>query len=128
MGYGHALAFRIKLVNRICLDRIVCGCDRALIQARRAMALASMTSWPSEYTTELAVMAAAAGADEGALAYCNCFLNLGNAKAGCRGLVVATSNLFLYAHNLGWDNLGVTLIHHPRPCQNPPTCHSNFGR
>ena len=51
-------------------------------------------------------MAIAAGLDQGALAYGNCFLDLGNAKAGCRSLVVATNNLFLHGHNLDWDNLG----------------------
>ena len=40
------------------------------------------------------------------LAYGNCFLDLGNAKAGCRSLVVVTNNVFLHAHNLDWDNLG----------------------
>jgi hypothetical protein len=105
-GYGRALAFRMKLVTRIYLDRIVCGGDTALIQARPAKATASMTSWPSLYSTELAAMASAAGVDQGALAYGNCFLDLGNAKAGCRSLVVATNNLFLHGHNLDWDNLG----------------------
>ena len=51
-------------------------------------------------------MAAAAGVEQAALAYGNCFLDLGNAKAGCRSLVVATNDLFLHAHNLDWDNLG----------------------
>jgi hypothetical protein len=105
-GYGSALGFRMKLVTRVYLDRIVCGGDRALIQARRGKALASMASWPPAYTNELAATAAAAGVDQGALAYGNCFLDLGNAKAGCRSLVVLTNNLFLHAHNLDWDNLG----------------------
>ena len=53
-----------------------------------------MTNWPPVYTSELAAMATAAGMD------------LGNAKAGCRSLVVATNDLLLHAHNLDLDNLG----------------------
>ncbi len=105
-SYGRALALRIKLVSRIYLEGIVCGGDKALIQARQAKAMASITNWPLVYTTELAAMAAAAGVDQGALAYGNCFFDLGKAKAGCRSLVVATNNLFLHAHNLDWYNLG----------------------
>ena len=45
-AYGRALAFRMKLVTRIYLDRIVCGGDKALIQSRQAKAMASMTNWP----------------------------------------------------------------------------------
>jgi hypothetical protein len=96
----------MKLVTQFYLDRIVSGGDKALIQARRAGAMASITNWPSPYTTQLEAMATAAGMDHGALAYGNCFLDLGNAKAGCRSSVVARNDLFLQPNNLDWDNLG----------------------
>ena len=67
---------------------------------------ASMTNWPAACPNELAAMAAAAGDEQAALTYGNCFLDLGNAKAGCRSLVVATNNLFLHGHNFDWNNLG----------------------
>jgi hypothetical protein len=67
---------------------------------------ASMTNWPAAWPNELAAMAAAAGVEQAALAYGNCFLDLGNAKAGCRSLVVATNNLFLHNHNLDWGQPG----------------------
>jgi hypothetical protein len=104
--YGRELGLRTRLLTRIYLDGIVCGRDKDLIKARRAQAMLSVTNWPPAYAEELAAFSAAAGVDQSAIAYGNCFLDLGNTRAGCRSVVIATNEIFLHAHNLDWDSLG----------------------
>jgi hypothetical protein len=96
----------MKLLVRVYLDRIVCQNDRKLIASRRATALKCLTNWPPAYSQELYSVATASGVDSSALAYANSFLDLGQAQAACRSVVISSNNLFLHAHNLDWDNLG----------------------
>jgi Acyl-coenzyme A:6-aminopenicillanic acid acyl-transferase len=105
-GYGRSLRIPMRLVTRFYLDSIICQGDKALIQSSRAAALRSLANWPEPYRNELTAMAGATRIPVSALAFGNCFLDLGKVRAGCRSVVVAQTNLFLHAHNLDWDNLG----------------------
>lgn len=104
--YGRAFRPHLKLLTRVYLDRIVCQNNPTLITSRRSKALEGLKHWSLPYAEELAAAAQASGVETGALAYGNSFLDLGNTRAGCRSAVVASSNAFLHAHNLDWDNLG----------------------
>ena len=106
MQYGEALGVKMKLLTRVYLDGIICQNNPNLIQGRRAKALETLQHWPTVYFEELQAMAKASGLESGALAYANSFLDLGQAQAGCRSVVLASNNCFLHAHNLDWDNLG----------------------
>jgi hypothetical protein len=104
--YGRKLRTPMRLVTRFYLDRIVCQSDPKLIQGSRGAALRSLPNWSKEYRDELNATAAASRLPLGALAFGNVFLDLGRARAGCRSVVIAQTNMVLHAHNLDWDNLG----------------------
>ena len=104
--YGPTLRFPLKLMTRIYLDRVLCGGQTSIIQSRRRRAEAALDSFPEVYQKELAAIAAASGCEGSALAYGNCFLDLGHAVAGCRSVVIPTDTGWLRGHNLDWDNLG----------------------
>ena len=68
-------------------------------------ASAIFASLEPEYQRELNAMASAAECDPGSLAYGNCFLDLGDASAGCRSVITVTEDGLLHSHNLDWNNL-----------------------
>jgi hypothetical protein len=103
--YGRKFRVPIHLVSRFYLDRTVCRGDSKLIQTSRKAALESLQNWPQVYREELNATAAAAKVPPSALAFGNSFLDLGKVRAGCRSVVVSSSNLVLHAHNLDWDTL-----------------------
>jgi hypothetical protein len=104
--YGQQLRWRMRLLTRVYLDRMVCHNNAGLIAARQAAALKSLAHWPSPYAEELHAIARASRIKPGALAYGNAFLDLGNVQAGCRSAVIVSTNLLLHGHNLDWDSLG----------------------
>ncbi|HWQ90559.1 MAG TPA: C45 family peptidase [Clostridia bacterium] len=103
--YGSKAKWQLKLLNDLYLERTICRNDRQLIQARRKAAVTQTTNWPEPYVREISAMASASGLPTGALAYANCFLDLGAARAGCRSVVAGSNGVFLHAHNLDWDSL-----------------------
>jgi hypothetical protein len=105
-AYGRSLRLPMRLVTRFYVEGILCQNNPTLIQSRRATALEATANWPKPYAEELKAAASASGIPLGALAYGNCFLDLGNSRAGCRSVVITQADLFLHAHNLDWDNLG----------------------
>lgn len=104
-AYGKKARWHLWALNRAYIERTVCQNDRELIQARHKTASAQLPNWPEPYVAELGAMTQSAGLTTGALAYANCFLDLGQVKAGCRSVVIETNGLFLHAHNLDWDSL-----------------------
>ncbi len=99
-GYGRKLRIPMRLVTHFYLDRVVCQGEPKMIGAARAAAARSLVNWPKAYSDELNATAKAAGIPANALAFGNCFIDLGKVRAGCRSVVVAQTNLFLHAHNL----------------------------
>ncbi len=104
--YAKALHLQMKLLTRFYLDAIVCRKSPAVIQTRRNQGLENLTHWPKDYLEEFNAIATKGRMDRGALAYANSFLDLGTGRAGCRSAVIASTNVFLHAHNLDWDTLG----------------------
>lgn len=105
-AYGKALRLRIRLLTSIYLHKIVCENKPALIQARQKKALETVQNWPTNYQEEVQAAAKAAGVAAADLIYANSLLDFGNVQAGCRSVVITSSNLHLHAHNLDWDSLG----------------------
>jgi uncharacterized protein (DUF1499 family) len=103
---GSEFDREIRWLLRFYVDTVLCHGKSELITERRAAAIAILDTMPPEYATELRAMAVASGSDPAALAYANAFLDMGDARAGCRSVVAQTDSGLLHCHNLDWENLG----------------------
>ena len=103
--YSDALYAPMRLLLSAYLKRGVCGGDEARFLGRCKLAENHVESVLPAYQDELRAVAESADLSLGEVAYGNWFLDMGNARAGCRTVVCPGESGLLHAHNLDWDNL-----------------------
>jgi hypothetical protein len=107
MGRTHGLALKIPvmLLAKTYVGGLAGDRNREELLGR---AVALFGRIDRRWTAEVAALAAAAGVDVDAMMLGNCFLDIGNYRAGCRMLLTVnpTDGQVLHGHNLDWDGLG----------------------
>lgn len=103
--HGQARKWSITLLMKIYVYGVICRNDEGKYQARTAKARKLLVKIDPRWTTEITAVAKAAGVRKESVMLGNTFLDLGLYLAGCRQMIVNTSDGMLHAHNLDWDNL-----------------------
>lgn len=107
MGRAHGLALKIPvmLLAKMYVGGLAGDRNREELLGR---AVALFARIDPRWTTEIAALSAAAGVEADAMMLGNCFLDIGNYRAGCRMLLTVNpaDGRVLHGHNLDWDGLG----------------------